>query len=305
MAARARRAAEQGAGPSVGGEEHRPEGGGGAGGGGALASGLDFPRNAVLAAALVGLWVLALSALYALVVARAVALGLSGNALAVPSSLEDLRAMQEALRAFVRAEWGLSVVAYAAMYLTKQTFSLPGSAALNVLGGLAFGLSMGWPMAVLLAASGSSLCYALSWLLMGGALRSVSGDSTWRAARTLHSVRSKTEQVKLEGRLTLLTYLISLRLFPGTPNWLLNMAMPHCGVPLSLFFLSVLLGLAPYTFVTVSAGSVLATVESITDVLDGWLLLKLSAAALILAGVAPALRAAEARNKVARLSAAD
>ncbi len=259
----------------------------------------------MLAAALVGLWVVALSALYELVVARAVALGLSGNALAVPSSLDDLRAMQEALRAFVRAEWGLSVVAYAAMYLTKQTFSLPGSAALNVLGGLAFGLSTGWPMAALLAASGSSLCYALSWLLMGGALRSVSGDSTWRAARTLHSVRSKTEQVKLEGRLTLLTYLISLRLFPGTPNWLLNMAMPHCGVPLSLFFLSVLLGLAPYTFVTVSAGSVLATVESITDVLDGWLLLKLSVAALILAGVAPALRAAKARNKGARLSAAD
>jgi uncharacterized membrane protein YdjX (TVP38/TMEM64 family) len=187
----------------------------------------------------------------------------------------------------------------------QGTFSLPGSAALNMLGGLAFALSTGWPMAALLAASGSSLCYALSWLLMGGALRSVSGDSTWRAARTLHSVRSKTEQVKLEGRLTLLTYLISLRLFPGTPNWLLNMAMPHCGVPLSLFILSVLLGLAPYTFVTVSAGSVLATVESITDVLDGWLLLKLSVAALILAGVAPALRAAEARNKGARLSAAD
>jgi uncharacterized membrane protein YdjX (TVP38/TMEM64 family) len=296
MAARARRAAEQGAGPSAS--------QGGASGAGAY-EGVAFPGNAAVAAALVGLWALALRALYALVVARAAALGLSGDALAVPSSLEDLRAMQGGLRAFVHAEWGLSVVAYAALYLTKQTFSLPGSAALNVLGGLAFGLSAGWPMAALLAASGSSLCYALSWLLMGGALHTVSGDSMWRAARTLHSVRSKTEQVKLEGRLTLLTYLISLRLFPGTPNWLLNMAMPHCGVPLSLFFLSVLLGLAPYTFVTVSAGSVLATVESITDVLDGWLLLKLSAAALILAGLAPALRAAEVRTKAARPAASD
>ena len=41
---------------------------------------------------------------------------------------------------------------------------------------------------------------------------------------------------------SLLFVLISLRLFPMTPNWLLNVASPLVGVPLPLFFLSVLIG---------------------------------------------------------------
>ncbi len=41
---------------------------------------------------------------------------------------------------------------------------------------------------------------------------------------------------------SLLFVLISLRLFPMTPNWLLNVASPLVGVPLHLFFVSVLIG---------------------------------------------------------------
>lgn len=39
-----------------------------------------------------------------------------------------------------------------------------------------------------------------------------------------------------------------------TPNWLINMASPQVGVPLKAFFVSVLLGLAPYNFLTCNAG---------------------------------------------------
>lgn len=37
-------------------------------------------------------------------------------------------------------------------------------------------------------------------------------------------------------------YLVSVRVFPMTPNWLLNITAPLLDVPLSLFFLSVLIG---------------------------------------------------------------
>ena len=40
----------------------------------------------------------------------------------------------------------------------------------------------------------------------------------------------------------LFTFLISLRLFPMTPNWLINMASPIVGVPLISFFFSVFFG---------------------------------------------------------------
>ena len=45
-----------------------------------------------------------------------------------------------------------------------------------------------------------------------------------------------------ENRGSLLFLLVSLRLLPMTPNWLLNIGSPIVGVPLHLFFLSVLIG---------------------------------------------------------------
>jgi len=44
---------------------------------------------------------------------------------------------------------------------------------------------------------------------------------------------------------SLLLALISLRLFPMSPNWLLNVISPLLGIPLPLFFISVLLGNSP------------------------------------------------------------
>ena len=41
---------------------------------------------------------------------------------------------------------------------------------------------------------------------------------------------------------SLLYVMISLRLVPVTPNWLLNILSPVLGVPLPLFFVSVLIG---------------------------------------------------------------
>ena len=41
---------------------------------------------------------------------------------------------------------------------------------------------------------------------------------------------------------SVLLLLISLRLFPGTPNWLLNLSAPLLGISLPAFFVSVLIG---------------------------------------------------------------
>ena len=37
-------------------------------------------------------------------------------------------------------------------------------------------------------------------------------------------------------------FLLSLRLFPVTPNWFLNMASPIVGIPIMPFFISVFIG---------------------------------------------------------------
>jgi uncharacterized membrane protein YdjX (TVP38/TMEM64 family) len=55
-------------------------------------------------------------------------------------------------------------------------------------------------------------------------------------------------------------FLLFLRLFPMSPNWALNMASGVLGVPLHLFFLSVLLGLAPYNYLCVTRSPLDCTV---------------------------------------------
>ena len=76
--------------------------------------------------------------------------------------------------------------------------------------------------------------------------------------------------------------LLSLRLFPASPNWLLNLSLPHLGVGLANFFLSVLigkeqsllllilltLGLTPYNFLCVQTGLILNYSTSVDNVMD-------------------------------------
>ncbi|CAI8036392.1 Transmembrane protein 41A, partial [Geodia barretti] len=61
----------------------------------------------------------------------------------------------------------------------------------------------------------------------------------------------------------LLLVLLSLRLFPMSPNWLLNLSSPLLGVPLHLFFISVLFGLLPYNFLCVQSGLMLAELRGV------------------------------------------
>jgi len=62
-------------------------------------------------------------------------------------------------------------------------------------------------------------------------------------------------------------FLLSLRLVPVTPNWFINITSPILGIPISLFAFTALLGLVPYNYVCVKAGSVLSQLNSLNDLL--------------------------------------
>ena len=77
-------------------------------------------------------------------------------------------------------------------------------------------------------------------------------------------LRQKIKAAKTENRL--LYFLIIVRLFPFTPNFLLNLMAPWMHVPLSYFATSVFLGLAPYNFMTLSAGIMLSEIQNTGDI---------------------------------------
>ncbi|KAI3631493.1 hypothetical protein MIR68_010376 [Amoeboaphelidium protococcarum] len=144
-------------------------------------------------------------------------------------------------------------------YLIKQTFAIPGSGLLNLLAGALFGHLNAWFLVNTLTAVGSTLSYMLSWLFLSEIIERISF-----LKRQVSKFKSQVETARKSN--DLLTYLLFIRMFPFTPNWLVNIASPHVDVPVWPFFISMLIGTSPYSFITTGSGKMLNEIESLNDI---------------------------------------
>jgi uncharacterized membrane protein YdjX (TVP38/TMEM64 family) len=62
--------------------------------------------------------------------------------------------------------------------------------------------------------------------------------------------------------------MIFLRLFPGSPNWVMNLSFPHLNIGLMKFAFSLLIGIAPWNFISCSAGAVLRDLTNTKEIMD-------------------------------------
>jgi len=193
--------------------------------------------------------------------------------LSFPTSLQELKDLATLLESYCKQNSYYVVVLFCSAYLYKQAFSIPGSVFMNVLGGALFGVVKGFPLCCLLTAVGATSCYLMS-RAFGTALLHHYFPSQ------IAFLQDKVD--KNSGRLVY--YLLFLRLFPMTPNWLINLLSPIAGVPLHLFFFTVLVGLMPYNFLCVQAGGMLAKLKSIDDIFSVTTLLQLGLIALVALG---------------------
>jgi len=142
-------------------------------------------------------------------------------------------------------------------YLYKQTFAIPGSVFMNILGGALYGPLKGTIICSLLTTIGASMCYFLSQLTGVGLVLKL-----WR--ERISVLRAQVEMNKTR----LPYFMLSLRLIPVTPNWFINITSPLLGIPINVFMLTIFFGLMPYNFMCVQAGSVLAEMQSLNDLLN-------------------------------------
>lgn len=189
-----------------------------------------------------------------------------------PKSLEDLRELVRVSSAYKTDHWYYVLLLFSSAYIYKQTFAIPGSALLNLLGGALFGSwPLGFPLCCILTAIGASNCFLLS-RLVGKAL----------VQKKLASKIQWLQEKIHENENQLFLFLVSLRVFPMTPNWLLNVSAPYVNVPLPIFSLSVFFGLIPYNFLCVQAGGMLAEIQSMEDIFTPRCMLGLVTLALVM-----------------------
>jgi len=159
---------------------------------------------------------------------------------------------------------------YFALYVAVATLAVPGAALLTLAGGAIFGF--GWGL--LLVSFASSLGATLSFLMARLLLRD------WVQTRFATQLAEVNAGVQRAGWL----YLVSLRLIPVVPFFLINLTMGLTTLRVRTFYLASQLGMLAGTAVYVNAGIHLGALRSLADVASPVLL-----GSLALLGLFPVL----------------
>jgi len=182
-------------------------------------------------------------------------------------TLDNLKANREAVSALVTAHPLLSAVVFVGAYLVVTALSIPGAAVMTLAGGFLFGTVLGTAYVNLGATSGAILAFLSA--------RYVIGDSVQR--RYAAQLETFNRELERNGHL----YLLTLRLIPVFPFFLINFLSGLTRIPLWTFVWTTALGIVPGSLVYTFAGSQLATIRSTGDVLSGRMLLALALLGLL------------------------
>jgi pyruvate/2-oxoglutarate dehydrogenase complex dihydrolipoamide dehydrogenase (E3) component/uncharacterized membrane protein YdjX (TVP38/TMEM64 family) len=196
------------------------------------------------------------AALWVAVVAAAITLVWAWRAFDVGAllTLDQLKASRDALQARVQAQPLLTAALFFAVYVAAAALSIPGALMLTLAGGAMFGL--GWGL--LLVSFASSLGALLAFLVARYLLR----DAV--QARFSNALAPINEGVRKDGTF----YLLTLRLVPVFPFWLINLLMGLTPMGAGRFYLVSQLGMLAGTAVYVNAGTQLAAIQSPGDILS-------------------------------------
>ncbi|MNU82995.1 Mercuric reductase [compost metagenome] len=183
-------------------------------------------------------------------------------------SLSRLQAHQVQASAWVQAHFGQAALLFTLLYVATTALSLPGAALLTLGGSALFGV--GWGL--LLVSFASTLGATLAFLSARFLLRD------WVSRRFGDKLATFEAGMAKDGAF----YLLSLRLIPLFPFFLVNLLMGLTPIRVSTYYWVSQLGMLPGTFVYVLAGSELATLTSTGKILSPGLV-----AALTLLGLMP------------------
>jgi uncharacterized membrane protein YdjX (TVP38/TMEM64 family) len=164
----------------------------------------------------------------------------------VRSNVDDLRSAGD-------SDPFLAIVAFAAVYVVVTGLSLPVASLLSLLAGALFGRWLGTATVSVAATAGATLAMLSA--------RYVLRD--WVQRRFGHRLAMVNRGIERDGAY----YLLTLRLVPLVPFWLINLGMGLTPIRTRTFALVSWVGMLPGAFLYVNAGTELAQIRSPADVL--------------------------------------
>lgn len=187
-----------------------------------------------------------------------------------PVKLPTLNYLQEHLREYqdiYRDNPIPTYLTYFLIYVLATSFSIPGALLLTLLAGALFGLWPGFFLVSIAATIGASLSFLLSRYLLSGFIRARFG----RAFMVID------QGIERSGKF----YLMSIRISPIFPYFIVNLVMGLTKMPLREFIGASYLGMIIPSLIYVNAGGELVKIHSLSDVLSPKLVFSLTLLALL------------------------
>jgi uncharacterized membrane protein YdjX (TVP38/TMEM64 family) len=167
-------------------------------------------------------------------------------------SLDSLKANRDSLLAFTETHYAASVAIFVAAYCLLVAASLPGAVFFTLAGGFLFGSALGTVYVNLGATSGATLAFLSARYLLRDWVEGKFGS---RLAPLQQGFSNNA-----------FSYLMTLRLIPLFPFFVVNMACGLTRVSLATYVTATAIGIIPGSFVFAYAGRQLGTINSLKEI---------------------------------------
>jgi uncharacterized membrane protein YdjX (TVP38/TMEM64 family) len=166
-------------------------------------------------------------------------------------SLDNLKANRDSLLAFTEEHYVAAVILFILAYIVQTSLSLPGAAIMSLTGGLLFGSVLALMYVNLGATTGATLAFLGARYLF----------RDWVEQKFGHRLGALQEGFAKDA----FSYLLTLRLIPLFPFFLVNVLSGLTRVNLGTYVAATALGIIPGSFVYTFAGRQLGTLNSLAD----------------------------------------
>ncbi len=182
-------------------------------------------------------------------------------------SLESLKANRDSLLAYTASHYGIAVAGFILIYILQTAFSLPGGAILTLTGGFLFGSLMGTLFVNIGATAGATLAFLAARYLLHDWVEGKFGD--------------RIGPIQEGFANNAFSYLMTLRLIPAFPFFLVNLVSGLTRVNLGTYVLATSIGIIPGSFVFAFAGRQLGSINSLSEIASPPVLLAFSLLGLL------------------------
>ncbi|MGD9852991.1 MAG: TVP38/TMEM64 family protein [Nitrospirales bacterium] len=167
-------------------------------------------------------------------------------------SLETLKANRDSLLGYTESHFWLAMTLFIGIYILQTAFSLPGGAILTLTGGFLFGSLLGTLAVNIGATIGATLAFLAARYLLHDWVEDKFGD--------------RLGPIQAGFAKNAFSYLMTLRLIPAFPFFLVNLVSGLTRVNLGTYVLATSIGIIPGSFVFAFAGRQLGTINSLGEI---------------------------------------